>query len=85
MTSVIKPQYALALQQVLKLYTIGNLLGAWQRFDNQKCIEDLFDTPEQAHHAIATCAAWLGYQTVASPKPVEAWWQQDEITSTLAG
>lgn len=75
LTQVIKTEYALPLQDVLKLYTVGNLLGAWRSLEAQKSIEDVFDTPEQAHHAIATCAAWVGFQIVAAPGPVPAWWQ----------
>lgn len=75
---VIKPEYALPLQQVLKLYTVGNLLCAWQTIHAQRSIEDVFDTPEQAHQAIATCAAWVGFQIVAAPGVVPAWWQPEE-------
>ena len=77
--SVIKSDYALPLQHILKLYTVGCLLGAWRSPRNQKSIEDVFDSPEQAHHVIATCAAWLGYHIVAAPGPVPAWWQNEEI------
>lgn len=79
LTAVIKAEYALPLQQVLKLYTVGNLLGAWRSLEFQRSIEDVFDTPEQAHHAIATCAAWLGFHTVAAPGPVPAWWRNEEL------
>ncbi len=79
LTSVIRREYALQLQHVLKLYTVGNLLGAWRQFECQKSIEEVFDTPEQAHHAIATCAAWLGFQIVAAPGRVPDWWNSDEM------
>jgi hypothetical protein len=72
---VIKSEYALPLQRILGLYTVSNLLGAWRDPQSQKDIEDLFDYPEQAHHAVSACAAWLGFGTVAAPGPVEAWWQ----------
>lgn len=78
LSRVIKSEYALPLQHVLRLYTVGNLLGAWRYPKVQKKIEDVFDTPEQAHHAIATCAAWLGFQTVAAPGPVPAWWKHED-------
>ena len=74
---IIKTQYALPLQQVLKLYTVGNLLGAWHSPQVQRSIEDVFDSPEQAHHAVATCACWVGYPTIAAPGPVSQWWQAD--------
>lgn len=79
LTAVIRTQYSLPLQHVLKLYTVGNLLGAWRDLDIQRSIEELFDTPEQAHHAIATCAAWVGFQTVAAPRPVDAWWHHEDL------
>ena len=78
LTSVILSKYALQLQHVLKLYTVGNLLGAWRDRDSQQSIEEVFDTPEQAHHAVATCAAWLGFHTVAAPGRVPDWWQHEE-------
>lgn len=71
---VIKSEYALALRHLLRLYTVEHLLLAWNDLQSQRDIEDLFDTPEQAHHAIATCAAWLGFRTIAAPNPVPAWW-----------
>lgn len=85
LTCVIKSQYALPLQQVLRLYTVGSLLRAWRYPRVQKKIEDVFDSPEQAHHAIATCAAWLGFQTVAAPGPVAAWWRpEDDVAQVMA-
>jgi len=79
LTLVIRGEYALPLQHLLKLYTVGNLLGAWRNNETQRSIEEIFDTPEQAHHAIATCAAWCGFKTVAAPHPVDAWWLNEEI------
>lgn len=82
---VIKSEYALPLQHVLRLYTVGSLLRAWRYPKVQKKIEDVFDTPEQAHNAIATCAAWLGFQTVAAPGPVPAWWRpEDDVVQVMA-
>ena len=83
LTAVVKREYALTLQQVLKLYTVANLLGAWRSLRNQKSIEDVFDPPEQAHHAVATCAAWLGFHTVAAPGPVPAWWQNEDAAAEM--
>lgn len=74
---VVQKPYALQLQQILQIYTVGNLLGAWRHPEYQREIESVFETPEQAHHAIATCAAWLGLQTVAAPGPVPAWWAEE--------
>lgn len=79
LTAVIRKEYALPLQHVLKLYTVGNLLGAWRDADIQRSIEEVFDTAEQAHHAIATFAAWVGFQSVAAPRPVDAWWHHEDV------
>ena len=78
---VLQRQYAMQLQCVLQIYTVGNLLGAWRHRECQGEIEGVFETPEQAHHAIATCAAWLGLRTVAAPGPVPAWWADEPSTN----
>lgn len=78
LTAVLRPEIALPLQQVLHLPTVGALLRAWRSPKNHKNIEEMFDTPEQARHAIAVCAAWLGVQTAPSSKIVPAWWHHDE-------
>ena len=74
LSSVMRPEIALPLQHVLKLYTVGSLLKAWRNPKNHRSIEQVFDTPEQARHAIATCANWLGINTLAHHEPVPAWW-----------
>ena len=56
LTDVMRPEIALPLQQVLNLYTVECFLRAWQSPKSQRSIEQLFDTPEQARHAAATCA-----------------------------
>lgn len=73
-----RPEIALPLQHVLKLYTVGSLLKAWRNPKNHRSIEQVFDTPEQARHAIATCANWLGINTLAHHEPVPAWWPTAE-------
>jgi len=69
-----RPEIALPLQHVLQLYTVGSLLKAWRNPKNHKSIEQVFDSPQQARHAIAVCAAWLGVQSLAAPNTVAAWW-----------
>ncbi len=71
---VMRSEIALPLQQVLKLPTVGCLLNAWRNPKNHRSIEQVFDSPQQARHAVATCAAWLGVTTLASPGTVAAWW-----------
>ena len=73
-----RPEIALPLQHVLNLYTVGGLLRAWRNPRNHRSIEQIFDSPEQARHALAVCAAWLGIQTLATHEPVPAWWAGDE-------
>ena len=72
--AVMRSEIALPLQQMLNIYTVGCLLRAWRSPKGQKSIEKLFDTPEQARHAAATCAAWLGFDPRALHEPVPAWW-----------
>ena len=76
---VMRPEIALPLQHVLKIYTVGNLLSAWRSPKNQRSIEQVFDSPEQARHALTVCTAWLGFQTPALPKPVTAWWIHESV------
>lgn len=78
LVSVMRSEIALPLQQVLHIATVGSLLRAWRSPMNQRSIEQLFDSPEQARHAVATCAAWLGVQTAPAISLVDAWWHGDE-------
>jgi hypothetical protein len=78
LSSVLRHEIALPLQHILKLYTVGSLLKAWRNPRNHKGIEQVFDSPEQAHHAVAVCATWLGINTLAHHEPVPAWWRGDE-------
>ena len=71
---VMKDDIALPLQHVLKLYTVGNFLNAWRNPKNHKSIEQVFETPEQARHAVAVCAAFLGVNAGNIPHGVQEWW-----------
>lgn len=71
---VMRPEIALTLQHVLQLYTVGSFLHAWRSPKNQKSIEQVFDTPQQARHAAAVCATWLGIPTPAANGVAGAWW-----------
>ena len=84
LSDVMRSEIALPLQHVLKLHTVGSLLNAWRNPKNHRSIEQVFDSPQQARHAIAVCAAWLGVQTLASPDLVPAWWQGDERVALSA-
>jgi hypothetical protein len=78
LTAVMRKEIALTLQQVMKIHTVGSFLGAWRSPKTQKTIEQIFDSPQQAHHAAATCAAWLGFSAAPVRGPVDAWWRDDE-------
>ena len=71
---VMRPEIALPLQHVLKLYTVGNLLYAWRSPKNHRSIEQVFDSPQQARHAMAVFTNWLGIQAPIIATPVAAWW-----------
>ena len=64
---------------------VGCLLRAWRSPKCQRSIEKLFDSPEQARHAAATCAAWLGFDTRAIHEPVPAWWVDERAVNGAAG
>lgn len=84
LSAVMRSEIALPLQDVLKIYTVGCLLKAWRSPRNHRGIEQLFDSPEQARHAVTTCAAWLGIATQATHEPVPAWWLGDRADSAAA-
>jgi hypothetical protein len=77
LSQVMRSEIALTLKHVLNIYTVGGLLRAWRSPRNHKSIEQVFDTPQQARHAVAVCAAWLGINTSASVEDVSAWWPTD--------
>jgi hypothetical protein len=84
LSSVIRHDIALPLQYVLQLYTVGSLLKAWRNPRNHRRIEEVFDSAEQARHAIATCANWIGIQTMAHHVVVPAWWTGTEAVQLSA-
>jgi len=84
LSDVMRMEIALPLQQVLHLYTVGNFLNAWRNPKNQRSIEQLFDSADQARHAAATCAAWLGIPTKPTAPQVAAWWRGDDLMPLAA-
>ncbi len=76
LSQVLRAEIALPLQ-MLNVYTVGNFLSAWRSPKTQKSIEQIFESPQQARHAAATCAAWLGI-AVPPSAGVRAWWRTDE-------
>jgi hypothetical protein len=83
LVSVMRSEIALPLQHVLHIPTVGSLLRAWRSPKNQKSIEQLFDSPQQARHAVAICAAWLGVETAPTNTVVPAWWHGDEHAASF--
>ena len=84
LTEVMRSEIALPLQQILSIYTVGSLLTAWRHPKNHKSIEQIFDTPQQARHAVAVCAAWLGVKTPAAPSSISGWWTIDSTPTFTA-
>jgi hypothetical protein len=78
LTEIMRWEIAVSLQHVLHLYTVGNFLRAWGNPRNHENIERVFDSPEQAHHAAATCAAWLGVRIAVSNSPDAGWWWPED-------
>ena len=77
LTQVLRPEIALTLQHVLRIYNVGNLLDAWRSPKSQRSIEQVFETPQQARHAVATCATWLGVESKPIQGGVAGWWADD--------
>jgi hypothetical protein len=83
---VMRPEIALPLRHVLQIYTVGQFLRSWKNPANHKDIEQLFDTPQQARHAVAVCAAWLGIRSPAQTQPplLTGWWRNDDGLTAVA-
>ena len=78
LNQVMRDQIALPLQHVLQIYTVGGFLKAWKNPRNHRSIEQVFDSPQQARHAAAVCAAWLGIPIKAQSNPAMGWWRGDD-------
>jgi hypothetical protein len=84
LSSVMRAEIALPLQHVLHLYTVGAFLSAWRDPKNHRSIEQIFDTPQQARHAVAICAAWLGIKSAPLHNPINGWWHGDAAAPMMA-
>ena len=76
---VFRPEIALPLKFGLHVCTVGGLLGAWGDADRREQIEQIFDDPDQAAHAIDVCAAWIGHgppRPSFTPPAEAAWWAE---------
>ena len=78
LTEVLKDEFALPLR-LLKLYTVGGFVRAMSDPADRDVVERVFDRPEQARHAAAVCAAWLGASQTFTPPPapIMGWWRDD--------
>lgn len=81
---VMRQEIAMPLQQMLKLYTVGDFLRAWRNPRNHRSIEQIFDSPEQARHAVTVCSAWIGMHSIACPMNVPGWWATEPPQTMLA-
>ena len=85
LNEVMKADIALTLQHVLQIYTVGNFLKAWRNPKNHKSLEQVFNSPQEARHAAAICANWLGIRTLAAPdSAMPGWWRNDEYPTMSA-
>jgi hypothetical protein len=80
---IMRSEIALPLQRMLNLYTVGNFLRAWGNPKNHRNIEQVFDSPQQAHHAAAVCAAWLGIKISVGHDPNLGWWWPADETQSI--
>jgi hypothetical protein len=78
LTEVLRPEIALSLQQMLKIYTIGSFLRAWDNPAAQAHIEHLFDNAEQALHAATLCTTWVGWGNVVLPAMQQQGWMRGD-------
>jgi hypothetical protein len=79
LNEVMRSEIALPLQHVLHVYTVGQFLMAWRNPKTQRSIEQVFDSPQQAQHAWAVCAAWLGLRGPVAPLSGPHWWRDDSV------
>ncbi len=77
LTDVLRPEIALPLQHMLKIYTIGSFLRAWDNPASQAHIQHLFDSAEQAHQAATLCATWAGWGNAVLPAHPTHWIRAD--------
>ena len=86
LNAVLRTEIALPLQ-LLGVYTIGQFLTNWRDPAAQDELSALFDSPQQARHAVAVCANWLGgrFAPVMQADFVQQpWWRNDERAARIA-
>lgn len=76
LADVLRADIALPLQHLLKIYTVGSFLRAWENPAAQPSITHLFDSADDAHSAAALCATWAGWTNAALPAGSAAGWMR---------
>lgn len=84
LNQVMRSEIALPLAHIMNIHTVGQFVRAWRSPRNQKSIEQIFDTPEQARHAAAVCSTWVGATTRATTMPPITWWVADDPPAASA-
>ena len=76
LADVLRPEIALSLGHLMKIYTVGSFLRAWGNPAAQVSIQHLFDTAEHAHQAATLCSTWAGWGFAALPAEHAAAWMR---------
>jgi len=86
LTTVIRAEIALPMQ-LLGVYTISQFLTTWRDPAGQDELTAFFDSPQQARHAVAVCANWLGGRfapVMQAGFASQPWWRMDEAAQNNA-
>jgi hypothetical protein len=78
LSQVMRSEIALPLGHIMNIHTVGQFVRAWRSPRNQKSIEQIFDTPEQARNAAAICSTWVGATNRATTMTANTWWVSDD-------
>ncbi|MCC6241038.1 MAG: hypothetical protein IT448_12140 [Phycisphaerales bacterium] len=84
LAQVMRSEIALPLGHILNIHTVGQFVRAWYSPRNQKSIEQIFDTPEQARHAASICSTWVGATNHATTMTPNTWWINDDSSRAPA-
>src|SRR5690606_26294599 len=84
LSQVMRSEIALPLQHIMQIYTVGQFVRAWRSPKNQRSLEQIFESPEQARHAAAVCSTWLGYTNRAALNTTAQRWISDDAPSASA-
>ena len=71
LSQVMRSEIALPLQHIMHIYTVGHFVRAWRSPRNQKNIEQIFDTPEQARHNLDVITRLRAARDEGEPEDAE--------------